>query len=157
MTNGQSGDMELANSGRVSPHGFSMAGRKWKGFSSVSNEEEVATTFLYFNEAEEGVFGILEDGEGTVGFLTKEEDVGEGMVWGLLLVEEQRLLSVVGSCLLLAVVNKSFLLLIVPLPVLVSLVLIMSVLVTGGCIALTDAWGSADIGRLCSVYGACTA
>ena len=50
-----------------------MAGRKWKGFSSVSNEEEVAPTFLYFNEAEEGVFGILEDGEGTVGVLTKEE------------------------------------------------------------------------------------
>ena len=40
----------------------------------MSNEEEVATTFLYFNEAEEGVFGILEeDGEGTVGVLTKEE------------------------------------------------------------------------------------
>ena len=65
--------MELANSGRVSVQGFNMAGRKWKGFSSVSNEEEVATTFLYFNEAEEGVFGILEDGEGTVGVLTKEE------------------------------------------------------------------------------------
>ena len=65
--------MELANSGRVSVQGFNMAGRKWKGFSSVSNEEEVAPTFLYFNEAEEGVFGILEDGEGTVGVLTKEE------------------------------------------------------------------------------------
>ena len=73
MTNGHSGDMELANSGRVSAQGFNMAGRKWKGFSSVSNEEEVASTFLYFNEAEEGVFGILEDGEGTVGVLTKEE------------------------------------------------------------------------------------
>ena len=63
----------MANSGRVSVQGFNMAGRKWKGFSSVSNEEEVAPTFLYFNEAEEGVFGILEDGEGTVGVLTKEE------------------------------------------------------------------------------------
>ena len=66
--------MELANSGRVSPHGFKMAGRKWKGFSSESSEEDVSTTFLHFNEAEEGVFGILEDGEGTVGVLTKEEE-----------------------------------------------------------------------------------
>ena len=73
MTNGQSGDMEFANSGRVSVHGFNMEGRKWKGLSSLSNEEEVAATFLYFNEAEEGVFEILEDGEGTVGVLTKEE------------------------------------------------------------------------------------
>ena len=85
-TNGQSGDMEFANSGRVSPHGFNMEGRKWKGFSSESNEEEEGVSVLSFNEEEgfnkegvtflffkEAVFGILEEREGALEVLSKEE------------------------------------------------------------------------------------
>ena len=75
----------MASSGRVSAvHGFNKEGRKWKGFSSVSNELELAVFFLYFNEAEEeGVFGVLEDGEGIVGVLTKEEVEAEDLVSGV--------------------------------------------------------------------------
>ena len=175
ITNGQSGDMEFANSGRVSPHGLNMEGRKWNGFSSESNEEEEGVAVLSFNEEEgfnkegatflffkEVVFGILEEREGVVGVLSKEEVMVEDfvfvvmarVVWGLLLVEELRLMSA-GSCLLLALldVNGSL----VSLILLLSVPMLSVVVVTGGCIVLTDASRWADMGQLCSVYGACTA
>ena len=64
------------------------------------------------------------------------------------------LLSVAGCLLLLLllVVNKSLVLLIVLLSV-----PMVSVVVASGCMLLTDASRWADIGQLCSVYGACTA
>ena len=74
----------MASSGRVSAvRGFSKEGRKWKGFSSVSNGVELAVFFLYFNEVEEGVFGVPEDGEGIVGVLTKEEVEAEDLASGV--------------------------------------------------------------------------
>ena len=55
-------------------------------------------------------------------------------------------------------VTKSLLLLMLLLADVPWLVLTVSLLVNGGCILLLpDAAGWADIGQLCSVYGACTA
>ena len=52
-------------------------------------------------------------------------------------------------------VNKSLLLLMLQLA---AVLLTVSLVVSGGCILLLpDAAGWADIGQLCSVYGACTA
>ena len=77
----------------------------------------------------------------------------------LLLVGKQRLLSVVEVLSVAALlVPKSLLLLMLLLLVVAAwMLLTVSLLVTSGCILLTDASGWADIGQLCSVYGACTA
>ena len=84
--------MELAKSGKFSPQGFNIAGRKWKGFSSVSKEEDAGNVLLL-----KEVVWILEEEDGVDGVLTKEEMVFVAIVTvvSVLLLVELTLLALV--------------------------------------------------------------
>ena len=153
----------MAKSGKFSPQGFNIAGRKWKGFSSVSKEEDAGNVLLLRE-----VVWILEEEDGVDGVLTKEEMVFVAIVTVvsvLLLVEELTVLALVllvepvlfslALILLSASLRLVLELVVVELMLELVVVVVELVLVSGGCMVLTDASGWTDIGQLCSVYGAC--
>ena len=178
-TKGQSGELELANSGMCSPQCLSIEGRKWKGFSSSLSIEDEEDNLLIFNEAEVEVFKIFEEGEGVVGFISFKEDV-EKLIDGDFVARveldgvetfvKEEVLVLLGSLALVASLELVLMpsVVVVMLLLLLELVLMLSVVVvlllllpffsslTGaGCMALADVSRWADMGQLCSVYGAC--
>ena len=169
-TKGQSGELELANSGMCSPQCLSIEGRKWKGFSSSLSIEDEEDNLLIFNEAEVGVFKIFEEGEGVVGFISFKEDVekvvdgdfvGGVELDGVEAFVKEEVLVLLGSLVLVAsleLVKELVLMLsvvVVLLLLLLLLFLFFSSLTGAGCMALADVSRWADMGQLCSVYGAC--
>ena len=161
-TKGQSGELEFANSGMCSPQVLSIEGRKWKGFSSSLSTEDEEDNLLIFNEAEVEVFKIIEEGEGVVGFISFKEDVekvvdgdfvaGVELVGVEAFVSKEEVLVLPGSLVLVASLEVVLMLSVV---VVLLLLLFFSSLTGAGCMALADVSRWADIGQLCSVYGAC--
>ena len=168
-TKGQSGELELANSGMCSPQCLSIEGRKWKGFSSSLSIEDEEDNLLIFNEAEVGVFKIFEEGEGVVGFISFKEDVenvvDRDFVAGVELdgveafVSKEEVFVLLSSLVLVAslepVKELVLMLSVVVVLLLLLLLLFFSSLPGAGCMALADVSRWADMGQLCSVYGAC--
>ena len=148
----------MANSGMCSPQVLSIEGRKWKGFSSSLSTEDEEDNLLIFNEAVVEVFKIFEEGEEVVGFISFKEDV-EKVVDGDFVARieldgveafvEEEVLVLLGSLELVLMLSVVVVLL------LLLLLLFFSSLTGAGCMALADVSRWADIGQLCSVYGAC--
>ena len=147
-----------------SPQVLSIEGRKWKGFSSSLSTEDEEDNLLIFNDAEVGVFKIFEEGEGLVGFISFKEDVEKvvdgDFVAGVELDEVEAFVSkeevfVLLSSLDLVASLELVLMLSVVVVLLLLRLLLFSSLTGAGCMALADVSRWADIGQLCSVYGAC--
>ena len=145
-----------------SPQVLSIEGRKWKGFSSSLSTEDEEDNLLIFNEAEVEVFKIIEEGEGVVGFISFKEDVekvvdgdfvaGVELVGVEAFVSKEEVLVLPGSLVLVASLEVVLMLSVV---VVLLLLLFFSSLTGAGCMALADVSRWADMGQLCSVYGAC--
>ena len=124
--------------------------------------EDEEDNLLIFNEAEVGVFKIFEEGEGVVGFISFKEDVEKvvdgGFVAGVELdgveaLVKEEVVVLLGSLVLVASLELVLMLSVVV--VLLRLLLFSSSLMGAGCMALADVSRWADMGQLCSVYGAC--
>ena len=127
--------------------------------------EDEEDNLLIFNEAEVGVFKIFEEGEGVVGFISFKEDVEKvvdgGFVAGVELdgveaLVKEEVVVLLGSLVLVASLELVLMLSVVVVLLLLFLLLLFSSSLTGaGCMALADVSRWADMGQLCSVYGAC--
>ena len=125
--------------------------------------EDEEDNLLIFNEAEVEVFKIIEEGEGVVGFISFKEDVekvvdgdfvaGVELVGVEAFVSKEEVLVLPGSLVLVASLEVVLMLSVVV--VLLRLLLFSSSLMGAGCMALADVSRWADMGQLCSVYGAC--
>ena len=128
--------------------------------------EDEEDNLLIFNEAEVEVFKIIEEGEGVVGFISFKEDVekvvdgdfvaGVELVGVEAFVSKEEVLVLPGSLVLVASLEVVLMLsVVVVLLLLLLLLLFFSSLMGAGCMALADVSRWADMGQLCSVYGAC--
>ena len=128
--------------------------------------EDEEDNLLIFNEAEVGMFKIFEEGEGVVGFISFKEDVEKVVDGGFVarveldgveaFVSKEEVPVLLSSLVLVASLELVLMLSVVVVLLLLFLLLLFSSSLTGaGCMALADVSRWADIGQLCSVYGAC--